>query len=216
MVIDPDDAPDLNDLSIEDFEELRERFGLRPQDLDGKTPLRDLIPPTAPSEATTEGRYWLIQVGDHGYEDYISEHDIATAVTEEDLPPTAHESVRELDREALRNRALSGKWNVFLSDSEVDRAWECVKQLVDENVVYRAKVSTKWSREDTGREDYVIVVYTPNYFDTEDVYRVRDALRDHCGINDTVYYKPDLWTKKNIYSETAKEHGLPGASRYSG
>ncbi|NIR49196.1 MAG: DUF1917 domain-containing protein, partial [Phycisphaerae bacterium] len=97
-----------------------------------------------------------------------------------------------------------------------DEVWGCVKLLVDEKEVFGAKVSTKWGHAARGGDNYVIVVYTPNYLDVEDVFRVREVLRDRCGVESVLYYKPDLYTKKRIYADTARDLGLPGASRFSG
>ncbi len=82
--------------------------------------------------------------------------------------------------------------------------------------MFGAKVSTKWGHAARGGDNYVIVVYTPNYLDVEDVFRVREVLRDRCGVESVLYYKPDLYTKKRIYADTARDLGLPGASRFSG
>jgi len=212
-----DDAPTAEDLSIEDMAKLSEEYGIIPQDLDGETPLRDLQDSETPSKATKKGNYWILH-GAQDCHDYCAANGILTPdkTTEADLPATDHETVRELDREALEKGELGGKWNVFLSEAEVDATWECVKSQIDKNVLYRAKVSTKWSREESGHEEHVIVVYTPNYFDESDLFRVREALREQCGIEQVLYYKPDFWTLKGIYAGTAKEYGLPGASRYSG
>lgn len=104
----------------------------------------------------------------------------------------------------------------FLEPNEVDEVWRCVERLVAEDEIYQAKVSSKMGRQRESRDEHVIVVYTPNYFDKDDVFRVRGLLREQCGIDETLYYKPDIYSRKGIYADTAEERGLPGASRYSG
>jgi len=214
----PDSAPSPDDLTMTDTVELGERYGLVPQELDGETPLRELVRSEDPSTATREGVHWIVRRGSHGTESHLTTHGILPPeeTTAADLPATDHDSIRDLDAEALSEGSLSGKWNVFCSPEEVDDRWRRVRALVDENVVLSAKVSTKWGREVKGQDTHVVVVYTPNYVDTDDVFRVRDSLRARCGIDATLYYKPDLWTTKGIYGATAADYGLPRASRYAG
>lgn len=168
-----------------------------------------------PSEE--EEQYWLFAQGDKI--DYYETHNVLRPemTTADDLPETDNDAVRELDEEALRDNSrtsLTGKWNVFVEPDQVDDTWELVTELVEENKIYSAKVSTKFGREQENRANHVIVVYTPNYFDQDDVFRVRELLREECGIEETLYYKPDIYTRKGIYVDTAQEMGLPGASRY--
>lgn len=170
-----------------------------------------------PSEE--EEQYWIHAQGDS--EDYFEAHDVLRPkdTTANEVPESDNEAVRELDEEAFQHdspTSLTGKWNVFLKPPEVDDVWGCVTGLVKENEIYAAKVSTKYGREQEDRDNHVIVVYTPNYFDKDDVFRVRELLRDKCGIEETLYYKPDIYTRKGIYADTAREMGLLGASRYSG
>lgn len=170
-----------------------------------------------PSEE--EEQYWIHAQGDN--QDYFEAHNVLRSkdTTANDVPESDNEAVRELDEEALQYdspTSLTGKWNVFLKPAEIDDVWDCVTALVKENEIYAVKVSTKYGREQENRDNHVIVVYTPNYFDKDDVFRVRELLRDKCGIEETLYYKPDIYTRKDIYADTAHEMGLPGASRYSG
>ena len=45
----------------------------------------------------------------------------------------------------------------------------------------------------------MICVYTDNYADADDVMRVERELRS-LGINDVLYYKPDIYTYFGIYA----------------
>ncbi|ELZ08331.1 hypothetical protein C479_13368 [Halovivax asiaticus JCM 14624] len=170
-----------------------------------------------PSEEVEQ--YWIYAQGDR--QDYYEAHDVLKQkdMTANDIPESDNDTVRELDEEALQHdspTSLSGKWNVFLKPAEIDDVWGYVTELVKENEIYSAKVTAKYGREEENRGNHVIVVYTPNYFDKEDVFRVRELLRNKCGIEETLYYKPDIYTRKGIYADTAQERGLPGASRYFG
>lgn len=151
-------------------------------------------------------------------QEYCEQHSVTppAETTQDDLPKANHSRVEEIDQEAFEKQELAGKWTIFLEEDEVDEVWGRVRELVEEGKIWNSKVSTKGAKELKNRENYVIIVYTPNYIDKFDVFRVRDILRDECGITDTLYYKPDIYTRKGIYSDSASDFGLPGASRYSG
>jgi hypothetical protein len=189
----PDSAPSLDDLTMTDIVELGERYGVVPQDLDGETPLRALVQSDDPSTATRAGVHWLVHRGSHDTGSHLATHGILDPeeTTAADLPATDYDAIRDLDAEALSEGVLSGKWNVFCAPEEVDDRWHRVRALVDETVLFSAKVSTEWGRKAKDQDTHV-VVYTPNYFDTDDVFRVRDSLRARCGVDTTLYYKPDL------------------------
>lgn len=107
----------------------------------------------------------------------------------------------------------TGKWNIYLDEGEVDEAWELVKELCEENEKISAKVATKRNAELTQKSSYVICVYTEDYQDKEEVMRVRDLLEE-AGFEETLYYKPDIYTVLGIYSDSARDFGLEGASKY--
>lgn len=170
-----------------------------------------------PSEIEEEGIPWVFATGVSG-EEYCRNHNVTLPqeMDQSSLPDTEFDKVGELDKEALDKEKLTGKWNIFVGESEVDDVWHCVCEGVNEGDFWRAKASTKWARQLEEREEHVVIVYSPNYLDKGDVERVRELIRDNCGIDETLYYKPDIYTAKGIYRETANEMGLPGASRYSG
>lgn len=66
----------------------------------------------------------------------------------------------------------------------------------------------------TPPDDYVIAVYTPDYFEGHDVTRVRERLRETHGVTHELYYKPDIYTAKGIVADTAAEFGLRAPARY--
>ena len=53
-------------------------------------------------------------------------------------------------------------------------------------------------------------LYTPNYVDTDDVHRVRE----HHGVTEPFYYKPDIYTAKGIVADSVEEFGLEKPARY--
>lgn len=52
----------------------------------------------------------------------------------------------------------------------------------------------------------LICVYTPDFTDENDVYRVREALKVDCGVTARLKYKPDIHTHVGVYSYNRQEH----------
>jgi len=113
-----------------------------------------------------------------------------------------------IDKLAKESGLLSGKWMIYSSQENIDEIWKVVSSSVMKNELgIAAKVSSIMQRQ----ESYLICVYTKDYFDKEDVDRVRNRLKE-LGFIQKLYYKTDMYTYLNIYSGT-----FPGvrASRYS-
>ena len=107
-------------------------------------------------------------------------------------------SIGSIDEEAKHYEILTGKWLVFRPREQIDDVWMIIKEKTRNGELgIAAKVSTLFQ----GKDRHVICVYTENYFDKEDVFRVRESLRN-LGIEETLYYKPDIYTHLNIYSGT--------------
>lgn len=175
----------------------------------------------SPTEITDEGHYWLRAQRVTGYpriarDSYFPKHDVTrpAAVTADDLPPTDDDAVRRLDREALEIKYTSGKWQVTLSAEALEDHWPAIVDDVSAEIIWDAKAMTATGREEIPYDDYMIVVYTPNYFDRADVDRVRQHLRDAHGVNHEIAYKPDIYTNRGIIDENAAEWGLSNAARY--
>jgi len=107
-------------------------------------------------------------------------------------------SEESLDWAAKHYEDTSGKWLVFRQRDQIDAIWKkiCEKTRKEELGV-AAKVSTLRQ----GKKRHVICVYTDNYLDTERVFQIREELRKF-GIEEEIYYKPDIYTKLGIYSGT--------------
>lgn len=89
----------------------------------------------------------------------------------------------------------SGKWCVVRDPLAIDEAWQTICRLLGEGKLLAAKVSTKLARKITGHDSHVICVYTTDWADEADVYRVRDVLRD-AGFIEPLRYKRDLDTMR--------------------
>lgn len=175
----------------------------------------------SPTEIDDPGNYWLRAVDVTGRprsarDPYFPRYGVIRPanLTAEDLPPADDEAVAELDREALEETFVSGKWLVFPSPDAVDDVWAGVVGDVADGAFWDAKVATATCYEELDHENYVVCVYLPNYFDREDVDRVRERLRSEHGIDDELRFKPDVYTTKGIYPPTAEEFGLESEARY--
>lgn len=174
-----------------------------------------------PTEITDEGQYWLRAQRVTGYpriarDTYFPKHDVTrpAAVTADDLPPTDDDAVQKIDREALEKKYTSGKWQVTTSAETVNDLWLSIIDDVSAETIWDAKAMTATGREELPYDNYMIVVYTPNYFDEKDINRVREHLRDAYSVNKELFYKPDIYTRKGIISDTAEEWGLSMPARY--
>ncbi|MBO4247789.1 DUF1917 domain-containing protein [Halomicrobium sp. IBSBa] len=176
----------------------------------------------SPLEITDEEQYWLRSrdVSDSptvAGDAYFSEYSIACAdeTTVEALPPADSDTVREIDREALDQELLTGKWQITGSPERVEDLFPKLVADAEDGIVWAVKAMTTFGFENLSMYDeYLLTVYTPNYFDREDVRRIRDHLRREYGEDGELYYKPDIYTKKGIDATTAAEFGLSAPARY--
>ena len=177
----------------------------------------------APTTINDDGLYWLRSrdVSDSpqiGGDEYFSRHDVTRAedLTLADLPPTDDEAVRELDREALEREKTIGKWQVTGSAERIEELWPDILAAAANGIIWGAKVMTATGHDALPYDDYMIVVYTPNYFETHDVDRVRKHLRETYGVTHDLFYKPDLYTVEGMVPGNAEEWGLSMPARYRG
>ncbi|MFC7046018.1 putative phosphothreonine lyase domain-containing protein [Halobacteriaceae archaeon GCM10025711] len=176
----------------------------------------------SPLDITETEQYWLRSrdVSDApniGSDEYFSEYDVARPedVEPADLPPADSEAVREIDREALENQKTIGKWQVTGSAERIEQLWPDLVADAEAGVIWAVKAMTAFGYENLPMYDeYILTVYTPNYFERHDVDRVRDHLRDEHDVTHALYYKPDIYTTKGIVAGTAEEFGLSVPARY--
>jgi hypothetical protein len=95
----------------------------------------------------------------------------------------------------------SGKWFVFVSRKSVDEVWaKIARATVEGRLGYLSKVSTakpkSFGRAASSR---VICVYTHDWTDEPDVFRVRQSLRE-LGITEIISYKSDDDTRDGVYA----------------
>jgi hypothetical protein len=176
----------------------------------------------SPLEITEEETYWLRSrdVSDSpkiGGEDYFSEHSVTPPgeITANDLPSADTDAVRELDEEALTQKTPHGKWQVTGSAERIEELWPKLLNDAEKGTIWAVKAMTAFGYENLPMyDDYILTVYTPNYFEKHDVDRVRTHLREEHDINHDIYYKPDIYTKNGVVADTAEEFGLSAPARY--
>jgi uncharacterized protein YprB with RNaseH-like and TPR domain len=105
----------------------------------------------------------------------------------------------------------TGKWLVFADISELDTTWQKIKKATKEGVLgVGAKAATaKPNPNASSQNEKVICVYTYNWLDKDDVFRVENMLRS-IGITQTLYYKADSDTAGGQY----KNRGDKNISKY--
>ncbi|MCD6154974.1 MAG: DUF1917 domain-containing protein [Candidatus Verstraetearchaeota archaeon] len=110
----------------------------------------------------------------------------------------AVDKLRELDK--VRPESLSymviGKWLFYQSPIEASKTFRLIVEGISESLAYSSKTNP-W-KERRGK-DKVIIVYTKNFLNFNEVMSVHDWLRS-IGVKGTMYYKPDLFTYLEIYS----------------
>lgn len=175
----------------------------------------------SPTAITDEETYWLrsrdVSDSPHiGGDGYFDRHGVLrwSETTDADRPPADNEAVRAIDREALEEPTLIGKWQVLGSADRIDALWPDILADVEAGTLWAAKAMTETGYAELPYDEYMIVVYTPNYFDEDDVIRVREQLRSAHGVTRDCRYKPDIYTAKGIVDETVETFGLTVPARY--
>ncbi|CAD6543376.1 hypothetical protein LMG28140_03911 [Paraburkholderia metrosideri] len=90
----------------------------------------------------------------------------------------------------------TGKWCIFAPNVDVDSAWAKIKSAVDSDNLFCAKVST--GLRSLRRDGHVICVYTRDWEDRQDIFRVREILRS-LGFVEELGYKRDIDTLNGVY-----------------
>ena len=103
----------------------------------------------------------------------------------------------------------SGKWMAFVPVEEVDTWWATIKRAVEEGKLGAvAKVATARANPlAINKTERVIIVYTYDGYDKEDVMRVREMLRQ-LGVTWPISYKLDSATRAGQYAATGARVSL--------
>ncbi|KAF8928579.1 translation initiation factor eIF 4e-like domain-containing protein [Dissophora ornata] len=101
----------------------------------------------------------------------------------------------------------TGKWMLFYDKSVLDEKWAATKELVEQDLLGGvAKCSTAQENPNaTSSKTGVIIVYTSDYLDQEEVYRVATVLQEKLEYNKTMYYKTDEQTLAGLYAKNGSK-----------
>jgi hypothetical protein len=109
-------------------------------------------------------------------------------------------------KEALIGNNYVGKWMLFYDLSILDEKWNQVKLLLKQGKLGpSAKCSTAMPNFNANSSSKVIIVYTSNYNDHDDVFRVSKVLYDGLQYGKTMYYKTDEQTLSGSYRKTGSK-----------
>ena len=108
-----------------------------------------------------------------------------------------------------RHTSRSGKWMIFLPWDQLDDAWTNIKTTTVQGYLgLAAKVSTaKPNPNAKDSKKGVIIVYTYDYSDKEDVMHIRKVLSE-IGFRQQLIYKADSATKAKKYSKAGHKTGM--------
>jgi len=96
----------------------------------------------------------------------------------------------------FRSTSQSGKWCLFTTKKEVDNLWRLTSNEVGKNNFVAAKVSTKLMASLPNRR-YVICVYTPDWEDQDEVFRVKNEITK-LGFVGELKFKRDIDTINGV------------------
>lgn len=173
----------------------------------------------APSKTEEKGKQWLLcglKDSEDRLPDYIEKNEVSDpdAMDAEELEDYENPKVKKIDKRAIEDGYLSGKWEAPILPEKVDQVWGDIKELVNNHKIWGAQVNTKWIVNERDEETYEIRVYTPNFLDENDVMRVGKLLRNKCEIKKEMCYKPDIYNVLQIYSDEGEPRKLPREIRF--
>ena len=102
---------------------------------------------------------------------------------------------------------LTGKWMLFTKANSAPRLFrEIINILEERKLAYQAKITSVPS-EYKNNSRTPIIIYTPSTLAPRHLVEILQVLleiRDKYKLLENLYFKPDLFTKKNIYSRSSK------------
>lgn len=100
----------------------------------------------------------------------------------------------------FKSNDWSGKWCIQRNARTIDKDWKVIKKLASKWQITAAKVSTSLISGIKKNPDYLIIVYTNDWRNREDIDGVRSVLFAS-GFSEKLKYKRDIETKNGIYGE---------------
>ena len=174
---------------------------------------------TSPSRCNDEGKKWILcglERSEDRLDEYIEENNVERSYPQDKVESKNYdnEKVKKIDKRAIDDGYLSGKWEVKIDTKRIDDIWEIITKMVDENDIWGAQVTTNWIRQEKSIDPHMVRVYTPNYLDKNDVIRVGELVKKRCDIEKKIRYKPDIYNILQVYSDEGEINKLPKEIRY--
>jgi len=102
----------------------------------------------------------------------------------------------------------AGKWLLFVSPNKIDTVWEKVDKATQKGLLgISSKCSTRIGALVSLKKDMVICVYTYDYRNKQDLFRVRKELRK-MGFNERIPYKTNQTTREGKYAVNGQHTSL--------
>ena len=102
----------------------------------------------------------------------------------------------------------AGKWLLFVEREKIDETWERIEAATQQGLLgIASKCSTMRDNPNACGKEMVICVYTKDYHDKKDVFRVREELRK-MGFVGKLPYKTNQATREGKYSGDGKKVSL--------
>jgi uncharacterized protein YprB with RNaseH-like and TPR domain len=101
----------------------------------------------------------------------------------------------------------SGKWLLYINIEELDLTWQKIKKATEEGLLgtYSKAATKRQNPNAVSENEKVICIYTYDWSDKKDVFRIEKALRE-IGIYQTLYYKADIDTLNGKYKNKGDSH----------
>ena len=95
---------------------------------------------------------------------------------------------------------LAGKWLIYVNNNDIDIVWQKIKKATKDGLLgIKSKAATsKLNINFTSENEKIVCVYTYNWLDKEDVFRIENEIRK-LNIKYALCYKTDEDTKKGLY-----------------
>lgn len=141
-----------------------------------------------------------LDIGFDGYDDWHREHCLADDLYYYVLKERAKCWEYAVDKKKKtkwpEEESLNiGKWLIFTDKNNIKEKWKIIKKATEKGQLgFNSKCAKGPNPNSDNKETRVICVYTYDYEDNEDVFKVREEL-ERLGFTQVLYYKTDQMTR---------------------
>jgi hypothetical protein len=95
-----------------------------------------------------------------------------------------------------------GKWILHFNKTDIYDAWKIIyEETIKGNLSFNAKCSTSMEGPNSKPNEFVILVYSPNFHDINITYEIVEKVRKLIYYPKAIYFKTDIETIKNSKNE---------------